>query len=87
MARIEIGRVVKAGDNYRIQVILTQTQMGNNGNEKIPLGEAFISVPLAMEMEDIRRRIIDIANQLMKAHKEALDKKREIERLSFPEIE
>lgn len=86
MAKIVIAGVKKGEKNYTVHVVLTEPQQTEMGLVDVALGEAFVPAPHGMEMADIRDRIKDAAEGIMDAHKDALDKKRDIEECEFPEI-
>ncbi len=86
MAKITIGGVKKGPDAFTILIILTEPQEIEGQPGEVPIGEAVITIPLDMEMADIRGRIVDTAKEVLKAHKDAKDKRKDVEELELPEI-
>ena len=86
MAKIKIGGVRYGNCNYSTMIYLVETHIENDQEVEVPLGEAGVTFPSKTEMSDVRDMIIDTAQKIMSAHKDALDKKHDIEELEFPPI-
>ena len=87
MAKIVISGVSYDQSNYTVHVVLTELQNVDDQEEETAIGEAFLRFPSTTEMPDIEAKIIDAARGIMKAHKNSLDKKRDIQELPFPPID
>lgn len=86
MATIKIAGVGTGSKDYTVHVVLTEEQEVDGQPTDAPIGEAFIVIPQGTEMADVKDKIIKAATGIMKAHKDALDKRRDIEELDFPPI-
>ena len=86
MAKIKISGVGYDQSNYTVMVTLVETRTEEGKEVETPIGEAAVRFPLGTEMADIKYKIVDAAEGIMDAHKNALDKRRDIEELDFPEI-
>ena len=86
MAKINIVGVRSGSKDYTAHIVLTEQQEVEGQMTDIPLGEAFVSIPQGTEMADVKAKVVDAANGIMKAHKDAQDKRRDIEELGFPEV-
>lgn len=87
MAKINIAGVRKGDKNFTVHVILTEPRDIEGQTADLPIGEAFVAIPHGTEMPDIKDRIVDAAQGVMKAHRDAQDKRKDIEELEFPEVE
>ena len=86
MAKIRINGVSYDQSNYTVMLSVTETRVVEGEDTESPIGEAAIRFPSSTEINDIKSRIIDAAEGIMKAHKNAKDKRKDIEELEFPEI-
>ena len=87
MAKIQVVGVKRGAGNYTVHIILTQSQVIAGQLQDLPIGEAFVPFPHNTEMADIKDRIVDAAKGIMDAHKDAQNKRKDIEELEFPEVE
>lgn len=86
MAKINIVGVGKGEKNYVVHIVITEPQEVDGEIEEKAIGERFVPIPHGLEMKDIKDRIVKAANLAMDAHKDAIDKRKDIEELEFPEI-
>lgn len=86
MAKIHIASVDNNAFIYSVLINLTEVQTVEGEDIEVPIGEATVTFPHGTEMADIKTKIIDAAQGIFKAHKNALDKKADLEELEFPEI-
>jgi len=86
MAKINIASVTNGGSVYTALIVLTETHTVDGQELPFPLGEATITFPHDTPMEDVRDKIIDTAQNIMKAHQNARDKKADLEELELPDI-
>lgn len=87
MAKINIMGVNSGSKSYTAHVVLTKDGPSGTPEDVIILGEAFVEIPEATEMADVKKRIVDAATRIMKKHQDSVDKKHDIEELDFPPIE
>lgn len=86
MAKINIMGVKRGSQNYTIHIVVTEPQDIEGEIENVPIGEALITISHTLEAADIKDRIVDAAKGVMDAHKDAENKRRDIEEFEFPEI-
>lgn len=86
MAKVNVSGVRKGDNNFTVHLVLTETQEVDGEPQEIAIGEGFIPIPHGMEMADVKGRLVDAAQQIMDAHKDAQQKRKDIEELEFPEI-
>lgn len=86
MAEIRIMGVTMGSKDYTVHMVLTEEREEEGQLVDMPLGEAFLSILHGTKMADVKTQIIDAATGIMKAHKDALDKKQDISELEFPPI-
>jgi hypothetical protein len=87
MAKIRIGGVGFNGENYTVNVVVTETQFVEDKDIDVPLGEAAVSFPKDTEAADIKDKIEDAAKGIMDANTKAKDKRKDIEEIEFAELE
>lgn len=87
MAVINIASVTSGSKKYTVHVVLTAEPVIDEETPVNVLGEAFLEIPEGTEMADVKDRIIDTAQGIMKKHKDSLDKRRDLDELDFPPIE
>jgi len=87
MAEINIVGVRTGSKEFTVHIALIESQEGEGESAVNVLGEAFLEIPEATEMADVKGKIIDAATGILNAHKDAQNKKKDIEELDFPPIE
>lgn len=87
MARIHIASVNNDESFYTVLIALMETQTVEGEDIDAPIGEATIRFPHDTPMEEVKKRIIKAAQDIFKAHQNALDKKKDLEELELPEID
>jgi len=86
MAEITIVGVRSGSKDYTIHIVLTEDQDIEGESPVLVLGEAFLEIAEGTEMADVKTKIIDAATDIMKHHKDAIDKKHDLNELDFPPI-
>lgn len=86
MATIKILSVSNDETTYSVLIALMESQTIEGEPVDIPIGEATITFPHRTETADVKDKIIDAAQGIMKAHQNARDKKKDLEELELPEI-
>lgn len=87
MAKINIMGVATGSKNFTVHVVLTEERDIEGSPVDVPLGEAFLDIPEATEMADVKARIVDASQAIMKKHQDSMDKRKDIEEMDFPPIE
>jgi len=87
MAVINILNVTTGSKSFTVHVALTKDQNLEDPDEVVVLGEAFLEMPEGIEMADVKSRIVDAAQAILKKHQDSVDKKKDISELDFPSIE
>lgn len=87
MAKINIMGVRSGSKDYTVHVVLTEQQEVEGEPVDAPIGEAFVAISQGTEMADVKAQIVDAANGIMDAHRDAQNKRKDIEELEFPVIE
>ena len=86
MAVINIMGVTTGSKSFTVHVVLTEDQNPDDPEKMVVFGEAFLEMPEGIEMEDVKSRIIDAAQGILKKHQDSVDKKEDILELDFPPI-
>lgn len=86
MAKIHIASVTNDKFTYTVLITLMETQTIEGEDMDVSLGEATITFPHDTPMEEIQKHIVKDAQDIMKAHQNALDKKHDLEELDLPDI-
>lgn len=86
MAKINIMGVKSGSKDYTVHVVLTEQQQVEGQPQEMPIGEAFPTIPQGTEMADVKDIIVDAAEKILDAVKDAKDKRKDIEELDFPDI-
>lgn len=87
MAVINIAGVRSEGKGYTVHVVLTAEPVIDQETPIDVFGEAFVEIPEATEMSDVKDRIIEAAREIMKKRQDSIDKRKDLEELDFPPIE
>ena len=86
MARIVIAGVSYDQVDYHVLVTLVEAHPFEGEDVDVPLGEAAVRIPGGMEIADIKKVIVKEAEKIMDAHRNALDRRKDIEEIDFPDI-
>jgi len=87
MAKINIMGVRSGSKDYTVHVVLTEQQEVEGQMTDVPLGEAFVLIPQETEKADVKDKLVEAAKGIMDRHKDAQNKRKDIEELEFPEVE
>ncbi len=86
MAIVNIAGVQSGSKSFTVHVVLTKDPVVDEQSDVVVFGEAFVEIPEGTETADVKTRIIDAAQGIMKKHQDSADKKRDISEMDFPPI-
>ncbi|MBA7648415.1 hypothetical protein ES703_56201 [subsurface metagenome] len=86
MAIINIAGVSSHNKSYTAHIVLTKDADPGDPTVVVVLGEAFVEIPQGIEKEDVKALIVDASQSIFDKHRDALNRRHDLDELEFPPI-